>query len=41
MQVVVQKFKDIDFVPDQPEDLIEDVGDGLKELGGKLAFLKK
>lgn len=33
MEATRQKFKDIDFVPDQLEDLIEDVGDGLKDLG--------
>mmetsp|Transcript_23169 Transcript_23169/g.50052 ORF Transcript_23169/g.50052 Transcript_23169/m.50052 type:complete len:487 (-) Transcript_23169:117-1577(-) len=41
MEAVMNKFKDIDFVPDQLEDLIEDVGDGLKDLGKKLAFWKK
>ena len=41
METVMQKFKDIDFVPDELEDLIEDVKDGRKELGGELAFWKK
>mmetsp|Transcript_32037 Transcript_32037/g.58695 ORF Transcript_32037/g.58695 Transcript_32037/m.58695 type:complete len:480 (+) Transcript_32037:1320-2759(+) len=34
MEAVMNKFKDIDFVPDQLEDLIEDVGDGLKDWCG-------
>lgn len=41
METVMQKFNDIDFVPDQLEDLIDDVGDGLKDLGKKLKFWKK
>lgn len=38
MEAVRNKFKDIDFVPDQIEDLIEDVGDSLKDLGKKMKF---
>mmetsp|Transcript_37946 Transcript_37946/g.68330 ORF Transcript_37946/g.68330 Transcript_37946/m.68330 type:complete len:585 (+) Transcript_37946:2-1756(+) len=41
MEAVMQKFKDIDFVPDQLEDLIDDIGDGLKDLGKKLKFWDK
>ena len=37
----MQKFKDIDFVPDQLEDLIDDIGDGLDDLGKKLKFWDK
>lgn len=38
MEAVRQKFKDIDFVPDEIEDLVDDIGDGLKKMGNKLKF---
>ena len=41
MEAVMQKFKDINFVPDQLKDLVEDVEDGLEELRGKLVFWRK
>jgi len=37
----MKKFKDIDFVPDEIEDLINDIGDGIKDLGKKMKFWKK
>ena len=37
----MQKFKNIDFVPDQLEDLIDDISDGLDDLGKKLKFWDK
>merc|ERR1712238_397848 len=40
MEAVMKKFQDIDFVPDQIEDLIDDVGDSLKGLGEKMQFWK-
>jgi len=38
MEAVMNKFQDIDFVPDQIEDLVDDIGDGLKDLGKKMKF---
>merc|ERR1719464_1583467 len=41
MEAVRNKFSDIDFVPDKIEDLIDDVGDSLKDLGKKMKFWDK
>jgi len=41
MEAVMKKFKDIDFVPDEIEDFIDDIGDGIKDLGKKMKFWKK
>merc|ERR1719491_2686690 len=40
MEAVRKKFNDIDFVPDQLEDFIDDIGNEFKGIGSKMKFWK-